>query len=166
MLSGARFSKFRSLRVCRKHEAVIQLWPFRQAKNTATLKNYGRPLHVGAFKHGAAHGLGGDLDEARRREMKSGIHVTWAEFFLQSPTKASCQAWPGQLIPDASRRSAPTPQDFGCISFLWVLSEETWNVFGNTWSSFGGRVGFRMLALTGSILAQGQHINKISTPST
>ena len=27
-------------------------------------------------------------------------------------------------IPDASRRPPPTPQDFGCITFLWGLSRE------------------------------------------
>ena len=28
------------------------------------------------------------------------------------------------IIPDASRRPPPTPQDFGCISFVWGLSRE------------------------------------------
>ena len=29
-----------------------------------------------------------------------------------------------RYIPDASRRPSPTPQDFGCISFLWGLPKE------------------------------------------
>ena len=28
------------------------------------------------------------------------------------------------FIPDASRRQPPSPQDFGCISFVWGLSRE------------------------------------------
>ena len=29
-----------------------------------------------------------------------------------------------KIIPDTSRRQPPTPQDFGCISFVWGLSRE------------------------------------------
>ena len=32
--------------------------------------------------------------------------------------------WTLADIPDASRRQPPTPQDFGCISFVWGLSRQ------------------------------------------